>query len=59
MGEGHRSSKPSGHEVTGPASAGRYVYTSEGALIDDFRSIRKDGRIFRFVDDADALDVGR
>jgi len=46
-------------ELTGPASAGRYVYTSEGALIDDFRYIRKDGRIFKFVDDADALDVGR
>lgn len=47
-------------EVTSPpASAGRYVYTNQGALIDDFRYIRKDGRIFKFVDDADALGLGR
>jgi hypothetical protein len=47
-------------EWTGPASSvGRYVYTNQGALIDDFRYIRKDGRIFKFVDDADALNVGR
>ena len=46
-------------ELTGPASAGRYVYTNQRALIDDFRSIRNDGRIFKFVDDSNALDVGR
>ncbi len=46
-------------EVTAPATAGRYLYTNEGALIDDFQYIRGDGRIVRFVDDADVLDVGR
>lgn len=46
-------------EATTPASAGRYVYTNEGSSIDDFQSIRRDGRIVRFVDDADVLDVGR
>jgi hypothetical protein len=46
-------------ELTAPESAGRYVYTNIGALIDDFQYIRKDGRIIRFVDDSDVLDVGR
>lgn len=46
-------------EVTAPESAGRYVYTNVGTLIDDFQYIRKDGKIVRFVDDADVLDAGR
>lgn len=45
-------------EATAPESAGRYVYTNEGSLIDDFQYIRADGRIVRFVDDADVLDAG-
>ncbi|MCP9932835.1 MULTISPECIES: hypothetical protein [Cyanophyceae] len=45
-------------EAIAPESAGRYVYTNIGALIDDFQSIRKDGTIVRFVDDADVLDAG-
>lgn len=46
-------------EGTTTPSAGRYVYTNEGALIDDFHYIRSDGRVFRFVDDSDVLDAGR
>ena len=46
-------------EVTAPESAGRYVYTNEGSSIDDFQSIRRDGSIVRFVDDADVLEAGR
>ncbi len=46
-------------EAIAPQAAGRYLYTNEGALIDDFQHIRRDGRIIRFVDDADVLDVGR
>ncbi|WP_143594023.1 hypothetical protein [Synechococcus sp. BO 8801] len=46
-------------EVTAPASAGRFVYTNQGALLDDFHYIDNDGRIVRFVDDADVLEVGR
>jgi hypothetical protein len=45
-------------EATAPESAGRYVYTNEGSLIDDFQYIRADGRVVRFVDDADVLDAG-
>ena len=45
-------------EAIAPESAGRYVYTNEGALIDDFQYIRNDGRIVQFVDDADVLDAG-
>lgn len=45
-------------EATAPESAGRYVYTNEGSLIDDFQYIRTDGSIVRFVDDADVLDAG-
>ncbi len=46
-------------EVTAPESARRYVYTNEGSSIDDFQSIRRDGSIVRFVDDADVLEAGR
>jgi len=46
-------------ETTATPTAGRYVYTNQGALIDDFQYIRKDGRVFRFVDDSDVLDAGR
>ncbi len=45
-------------ELTAPESAGRYVYTNLGTLIDDFQYIRKDGTIVRFVDDSDVLDAG-
>jgi hypothetical protein len=45
-------------EAIAPESAGRYVYTNEGARIDDFQYIRNDGRIVQFVDDADVLDAG-
>ncbi len=45
-------------EATAPESAGRYVYTNEGSLIDDFQYIRADGSIVRFVDDSDVLDAG-
>jgi hypothetical protein len=45
-------------EAIAPESAGRYVYTNVGELIDDFQSIRRDGTIVRFVDDADVLDAG-
>ena len=46
-------------EVTTTPSAGRYVYTNEAALIDDFHYIRSDGRVFKFVDDSDLMDAGR
>jgi len=45
-------------ETTAPESAGRYMYTNVGSLIDDFQYIRTDGSIVRFVDDADVLDAG-
>jgi len=41
-------------EMPPSGSGGRYVYINQGAIIDDFRYIRKDGRVFRFVDDLDA-----
>jgi hypothetical protein len=41
-------------EITSDGTGGRYVYVSQGALIDNFRYIRKDGRVFRFVEDLDA-----
>jgi hypothetical protein len=46
-------------KVTTTPSAGRYLYTNEGALIDDFHYIRSDGRVFKSVDDSDGLDAGR
>jgi hypothetical protein len=41
-------------EITSDGTGGTYVYVSQGALIDNFRYIRKDGKIFRFVEDPDA-----
>jgi len=41
-------------EVASDGTGGTYVYVSQGALIDNFRYIRKDGKIFRFVEDLDA-----
>ncbi|WP_323205113.1 hypothetical protein [Synechococcus sp. BA-132 BA5] len=46
-------------EITPAGAAGRYVFTSQGAIIDDFRSIRKDGSLVKFVDDPDELGTGR
>ena len=41
-------------EVTSDGTGGTYVFVSQGAHIDNFRYIRKDGKIFRFVEDLDA-----
>jgi hypothetical protein len=41
-------------EMPPSGSGGRYIYINQGAIIDDFRYIRKDGRVFKFVDDPDA-----
>ncbi len=41
-------------EMPPSGSGGRYVYVNQGAIIDDFRYIRRDGRVFSFVDDPDA-----
>jgi hypothetical protein len=41
-------------EVTSDETGGTYEYISQGALIDNFRYIRKDGKIFKFVEDLDA-----
>lgn len=41
-------------EVTSDETGGTYAYVSQGALIDNFRYIRKDGKIFKFVEDIDA-----
>lgn len=41
-------------EITSDGTGGTYVYVSQGALIDNFRYIRKDGMIFKFVEDPDA-----
>jgi hypothetical protein len=46
-------------EVTTRGVAGRYVHNSQGAMINDFHAIRKDGRIFQFVDDPDAFAADR
>jgi hypothetical protein len=38
-----------------PAGGGTsYVYVSQGAILDNFRAIRRDGTIVRFVDDPEA-----
>ncbi|MCP9834616.1 hypothetical protein [Cyanobium sp. Aljojuca 7A6] len=42
-------------EMSPNGSGGRYVYVNQGAIIDDFRYIRKDGRVFKFEDDLDAF----
>jgi len=41
-------------EMTPDGNGGTYVFVSQGALIDNFRYIRKDGKVFRFVEDIDA-----
>jgi len=41
-------------EITSDGSGGTYVYVSQGAIVDNFRYIRNDGKIFRFVADLDA-----
>lgn len=41
-------------ETIADGTGGTYVFTSQGALIENFRYIRKDGKIFRFVEDIDA-----
>lgn len=42
-------------EVTPDGTGGTYVLTTRGALVEDFRYIRKkDGRTFKFEDDPDA-----
>ena len=41
-------------EMTSDGTGGRYAYISQGALIDNFRYIRKDGKIFKFVEDVDS-----
>jgi hypothetical protein len=41
-------------EITSDETGGTYVYVSQGALIDNFRYIRKDGKIFKFIEDLDA-----
>lgn len=42
-------------EVTADGTGGTYVLTTRGALVEDFRYLRKkDGRSFRFEDDPDA-----
>ena len=41
-------------EITSDGIGGTYVFVSQGAHIDNFRYIRKDGKVFRFVEDIDA-----
>ncbi len=41
-------------ETASDGTGGTYVFISQGALIDNFRYIRKDGKIFKFVEDLDA-----
>jgi hypothetical protein len=41
-------------EITSDGTGGTYVFVSQGAHIDNFRYIRKDGKIFKFVEDLDA-----
>lgn len=41
-------------EMTPDETGGTYVYVSQGALIDNFRYVRKDGKLFKFVEDPDA-----
>jgi len=41
-------------EITSDGTGGTYVFVSQGALIDDFRYVRKDGKTFRFEEDPDA-----
>ncbi len=41
-------------EVAPNGRGGHYVYVNQGAIIDNFRYIRSDGSMLRFVDDSDA-----
>jgi len=41
-------------EITSDETGGTYVYVSQGAIIDNFRYIRKDGKIFKFTEDLNA-----
>jgi hypothetical protein len=41
-------------EITSDGTGGTYVFVSQGTNIDNFRYIRKDGKIFRFIEDLDA-----
>ena len=46
-------------EITSAGASRSYVFNIQGAIIDDFRSIRKDGSLVKFVDDPDELNAGR
>lgn len=41
-------------ETKSDGLGGTYAFVSQGALIDNFRYIRKDGKIFRFAEDVEA-----
>ncbi|MGD9949850.1 MAG: hypothetical protein AB7U29_15420 [Desulfobulbus sp.] len=41
-------------ETISGGTGGTYVFVSQGAHIDNFRYIRNDGKIFRFVEDIEA-----
>lgn len=41
-------------EITPEGAGGKYVFSIQGAIMDDFRYIRKDGKVFKFEDDPDA-----
>jgi len=41
-------------EITPDGNGGTYVFISQGAIIDNFRYMRKDGKVFRFEEDVDA-----
>lgn len=41
-------------EITAKGYGGRYVFFAQGAILDDFRYIRKNGKVFKFEEDADA-----
>jgi hypothetical protein len=41
-------------EITADGNGGTYIFVSQGAQIDTFRYIRKDGKVFNFAEDIDA-----
>ena len=42
-------------EITSDGTGGKYIFVSQGALISDFRYIRKkDGKLFKFEEDVEA-----
>jgi len=46
-------------EISSTDTGGAYAYENQGAIIDNFRYLRKDGKVFRFVDDSEgATDNG-